>query len=127
MIDRQLSLPSDLHLFDGSIPTLVFTERVKENTHNVTYLPIDFSGNPLPMLLEELYRRKLQTLLVEGGSQLLQSFIDSGLWDEAYVEKCPARLHAGVRAPQMKPGVLYSVEKHFGRDIWHYEATEGIK
>lgn len=127
VIDRQLSLPSDLHLFDGSIPTLVFTERVKENTHNVTYLPIDFSGNPLPMLLEELYRRKLQTLLVEGGSQLLQSFIDSGLWDEAYVEKCPARLHAGVRAPQMKPGVLYSVEKHFGRDIWHYEATEGVK
>ena len=67
VIDRQLSLPSDLHLFDGSIPTLVFTERVKENTHNVTYLPIDFSGNPLPMQLEELYRRKLQTLLAEAS------------------------------------------------------------
>ncbi len=41
--------------------------------------------------MEALYQRKIQSLLVEGGRQLLQSFIDDELWDEAYIEKCPSR------------------------------------
>ena len=49
--------------------------------------------------LQALHSRGLQSLLVEGGSLTLQSFIDRDLWDEAWVEHSALRLEAGVPAP----------------------------
>lgn len=56
----------------------------------------------IPSLLAELHGRGLQALLVEGGAATLQAFIDADLWDEAYIEKSPMRLGAGVAAPCLK-------------------------
>lgn len=120
VLDRTLSLPSDLQLFDGSVPTLIFTEREHPDKENVTYIKLDFSRQLLAQIMEELYRRKVQSLLVEGGSQLLQSFIDNDLWDEAYVEKCPYRLSSGVKAPEISDNFSYSAAEHFGREICHF-------
>ena len=52
-------------------------------------------------LLAVLHRREVQSLLVEGGRETLQAFIDSGMWDEAYVEHSPLRLGSGVAAPTL--------------------------
>ena len=52
-------------------------------------------------LLAELHRRGIQSLLVEGGRQTLQSFIDRNLWDEAWEECAAVSLGDGVPAPQM--------------------------
>lgn len=120
VLDRSLSLPNDLQIFDGDIPTLIFTEKERSEERNITYITIDFSHNPLIQIMEELYQRKIQSLLVEGGSQLLQSFIDNGLWDEAFIEKCPCRLYSGVKAPEISDKFSYSTEEHFERQIWHY-------
>ena len=120
VLDRSLSLPNDLQIFDGDIPTLIFTEKKRSEEKNITYITIDFSHNPLIQIMEELYQRKIQSLLVEGGSQLLQSFIDNGLWDEAFIEKCPCRLYSGVKAPEISDKFSYSTEEHFERQIWHY-------
>ncbi len=119
-LDRALSLPNDLQIFDGETPTFIFTEQERPKKKNVTYINIDFSHNPLTQIMKELYQRKIQSLLVEGGSQLLQSFIDSALWDEIFIEKCPDRLYSGVKAPEISDKFSYSTEEHFGRQIWHY-------
>lgn len=103
-IDRHHRLSQDLNLFDGSQPTLVY---VKEN---------------LSEILKDLYERQLQSLLVEGGRQLLQSFINAGLWDEIIVEETPLILGEGVKAPQLSPQNIYRRECHFGRGYRHYFA-----
>ena len=92
VIDKDLSLPRHLHLFDGSQPTLVVTEK-NEKIAGAMTLQVE--------LMEELQRRNIQSLLVEGGSKLLQSFIDEGLWDEAYVEHCPQVLGHGILSPSL--------------------------
>ena len=120
VLDRSLSLPNDLQIFDGDIPTLIFTEKKRSEEKNITYITIDFNHNPLIQIMEELYQRKIQSLLVEGGSQLLQSFIDNGLWDEAFIEKCPSRLYSGVKSPEISNNFSYSTKEHFGRQIWYY-------
>ena len=120
VLDRNLSLPNDLQIFNGEVPTLVFTEKEHPEEKSVSYITIDFRHNPLKLIMEELYQRNIQSLLVEGGSQLLQSFIDNELWDEAYIEKCPKRLYSGVKAPEISNNFSYSTKEHFGRQIWYY-------
>lgn len=100
VIDKDFTLPRHLHLFDGSQPTLVVTEK-NETIAGAMTLQVDFNQSILPQLMEELQRRNIQSLLVEGGPKLLQSFIDEGLWDEAYVEHCPQVLGHGILSPSL--------------------------
>ncbi len=73
----------------------------------------------LPQIMEVLYQKKIQSLLVEGGSILLQSFIDSGLWDEAFIEKAPLRLNNGIQAPSIQKKHFKLNKIYFGREIMH--------
>ena len=101
VIDRKGLLDADLKLFDGMVKTVVFTEvfRKNEASEGIEQVLLDFSRDILPQMMEYLYTHKVQRLLVEGGSVLLQSFIDNGLWDEAFVEEAPFSLGYGVKAP----------------------------
>ena len=121
VIDRELSLPQDFHLFDGSQPTLVFSRTDGDAPQGVTVCPVGDAADMIPSILETLHRQGLQALLVEGGARLLQSFIDAGLWDEAFVEESPLRLGAGVESPVMPHGQVYERQRFFGRDYRHYQ------
>ncbi|WP_071147339.1 bifunctional diaminohydroxyphosphoribosylaminopyrimidine deaminase/5-amino-6-(5-phosphoribosylamino)uracil reductase RibD [Bacteroides ihuae] len=124
VIDRTLSLNNSLHIFNNGIPTLVFTAKYRFKENRTEYITIDFSANILPQILTALYTRKVQSLFVEGGSILLQSFINEGLWDEIYIEKSTKSLKSGVKSPQIKDKKSHSVEKHFGVNIYHYANEE---
>ena len=67
--------------------------------------------------MEVLYKEKLQSLMVEGGSILLQSFIDAGCWDEAYIEQSDAHLKDGVKAPSFSPEYDFLTFRKFGKEI----------
>lgn len=116
VIDRHRTLPSSLHLFDGSVPTIVFTEVASPVSQHaaVEYVVLDFSEDILPQLLSVLYARHIQSVLVEGGATLLQSFIDASAWDEAYVECAPISLTEGVGAPSLPMEALVSREEYAG-------------
>lgn len=121
VIDKELTLPTSLKLFDGSAPTWVFTAQDKASTSQVTYFKLDFSRSILPQILQKLYENKLQALLVEGGSQLLQSFIDEGLWDEIYTEHSAKVLENGVKGPVIPAGYKKNFLRRDGVTITHYE------
>lgn len=110
VIDKRLALSTDLHLFDGSQPTIVYYlvgpgvvgmphHRRPGEVDPVIYQPLSPDQPFLPQLFADLHHRRIQSLLVEGGTQLLQSFIDAGLWDEMAVFKSNLALGAGVAAP----------------------------
>lgn len=65
---------------------------------------LDFGRDILPQLLDDLYGLSVQSLLVEGGRQLLESFLAAGLWDEVRVEQSPVSLGNGVPAPAWPRG-----------------------
>lgn len=121
VIDKGLKLPEQLHLFDGSMQTLVFTEKIKENQPNIEYITIHFDEDTISHICNALYERNVQSLLVEGGSVLLQSFIDAGIWDEIRVEKAGISLHDGVKAPVIKEKNSYTYTKHFDSEFLLYE------
>jgi diaminohydroxyphosphoribosylaminopyrimidine deaminase / 5-amino-6-(5-phosphoribosylamino)uracil reductase len=102
VIDRNLRLPKTLHLFDDSCPTLVFNASREETEGQTQYLPLDFEGNMPAALLQQLYDRGIQSLLVEGGRKLLMSFILGNLWDEARVFTGRKQFEAGLQAPEIR-------------------------
>lgn len=103
VIDRDRKIPADYHLMDGTTPTLVITAKACEERENLSFARADFSLPLVPRILQLLADRKVDSLLVEGGSRLLEQFLASGLWDEARVETAPVNLRAGVVAPDMRP------------------------
>ena len=121
VIDKELTLPTSLKLFDGRAPTWIFTAQDKASTSQVTFFKLDFSRSILPQILQKLYENKLQALLVEGGSQLLQSFIDEGLWDEIYTEHSAKVLENGVKGPVIPAGYKKNFLRRDGVTITHYE------
>ncbi|MBR5593367.1 MAG: bifunctional diaminohydroxyphosphoribosylaminopyrimidine deaminase/5-amino-6-(5-phosphoribosylamino)uracil reductase RibD [Bacteroidaceae bacterium] len=123
VIDKTGSLPVDLNIFNGKLPTVVYTACEKEDKvgKNIEQIVLDFDKPLLPQILAHLSTRKVNSLLVEGGATLLQSFIDSSLWDEARVEINPSlELGCGVVAPSL--GVLSpaSRESISGNEILHF-------
>lgn len=101
VLDRNLTLPNKLHIFDQTQKTLIVTEALSPDppTSNIQYLQLDFDHDFLNRLLSHLYQQKITTLLVEGGARLLQSFIDQNLWDEAYVLVGDKTIEKGIPAP----------------------------
>jgi diaminohydroxyphosphoribosylaminopyrimidine deaminase/5-amino-6-(5-phosphoribosylamino)uracil reductase len=120
VIDREGSLPASLHLFDGDHPTIIFTERTDKAkcVNNVIQHKLDFSGDILDGIMDYLYANKIGSLLVEGGAQLLQSFIDKDLWDEIRIETNQGLvLSNGVPAPILPADVKKEVSNCFGNVI----------
>ena len=99
VLDRHLRLPDSLYLFDGRQPTWVFTEHRQTDTPQATYIRVPFDRHLPHHILNNLYRRKITSVLIEGGTQLLQTFIDTALWDEARIFTGNTSFGDGVKAP----------------------------
>jgi diaminohydroxyphosphoribosylaminopyrimidine deaminase/5-amino-6-(5-phosphoribosylamino)uracil reductase len=101
VIDKNLCLPPTHHLLDGSQPTIVYTYRERTNTTNLDFEMLSEAEDLFPQILQNLYARNVQSVLVEGGPTVLTSLLKDGLWDEARVIRSPKRLNGGVAAPHI--------------------------
>nr|WP_319510564.1 bifunctional diaminohydroxyphosphoribosylaminopyrimidine deaminase/5-amino-6-(5-phosphoribosylamino)uracil reductase RibD [uncultured Draconibacterium sp.] len=101
VLDRQLRLDKKLNLFDNSTKTIVFNGLENHSYKNTEYIKIDFTGQLLPQILEVLHKKNVLSLIVEGGQQLLATFIDAGLWDEAHVYTGHTYFGNGIKAPSL--------------------------
>ena len=99
VLDRTLSLPATHHLLDNSVDTWIINEVQEAENGRSIQVHLPFNEALLPSLLQKLYDAGKTSLIVEGGAQLLQSFINLGLWDEARVFTVPKLLAAGIAAP----------------------------
>ena len=107
VIDMDLKLPLSLQLFDGAVRTIVFNQQKQEASGNVSYYKINKNEKTLHQILDTLYELKVQSMIVEGGAKLLQSFIDAGLWDEARViSNKQLAISNGINAPVLSKNEL---------------------
>lgn len=98
-IDRENNISDDFHLKDGKIPTVCFTSDLKENKLNLDFEWVDFTKNVPLQICKILYKRNIQSVIIEGGTFTLQQFINTNLWDEALVFKSQFLLKEGTKAP----------------------------
>jgi diaminohydroxyphosphoribosylaminopyrimidine deaminase/5-amino-6-(5-phosphoribosylamino)uracil reductase len=110
VIDRNGRLNPTLHVFDEKATTWIFTEKQRSDTERLEFILLDFTHDILPQLLGELYKRDILSVVVEGGSILLNSFLRDGLWDEAFVYTGNQFFGRGVEAPHVS-GETIGLEK----------------
>jgi diaminohydroxyphosphoribosylaminopyrimidine deaminase/5-amino-6-(5-phosphoribosylamino)uracil reductase len=123
VFDRQLRLPASLRLFNGELPTLVLNELRNEQHYNLEYVRLDMKseGSLFHNLGKLLYDRGIHSLLVEGGTQVLQGFFDAGAWDELVIITAPQlRLGTGTAAPITHGGIFTGTETVIGDRIDRY-------
>jgi diaminohydroxyphosphoribosylaminopyrimidine deaminase/5-amino-6-(5-phosphoribosylamino)uracil reductase len=82
VVDLDLRLPSTLKLFNGMVRTVIFNTIKHGEEGGLLYYQVTNETNLVHQVCNALYQMNLQSLLVEGGAGLLQSFIDTGMWDE---------------------------------------------
>jgi diaminohydroxyphosphoribosylaminopyrimidine deaminase/5-amino-6-(5-phosphoribosylamino)uracil reductase len=102
VIDKSLRLPAELHLFDKKVPTLCYNVIKEEKSENLEFIRLTDSSLFLEDIVADLYARKIQSVIIEGGSKLLNSFIESGIWDEARVFKSKQVFNKGIAAPRIQ-------------------------
>jgi diaminohydroxyphosphoribosylaminopyrimidine deaminase/5-amino-6-(5-phosphoribosylamino)uracil reductase len=102
LIDFELKVPRDFKIYNNEAPTLVFNQEKDAEEENIKFIKIS-KENFLEELMQKLYENQIQSVLVEGGSRTLQTFIDANLWDETIIIKNEnLTLENGTKAPKFK-------------------------
>jgi len=115
VIDRSNKLPVNLSIFNNEAKTLHFTCSNATRRGNAEMVIVPENANPLPIVLAELYHRGLQSVIVEGGTTLINEFLKHSLWDEARVFTGNCWFGSGVKSPKLN-SIPVSHEK-FGDSI----------
>ncbi|MFN4315790.1 MAG: bifunctional diaminohydroxyphosphoribosylaminopyrimidine deaminase/5-amino-6-(5-phosphoribosylamino)uracil reductase RibD [Chitinophagaceae bacterium] len=120
LLDRHLKVPANQPIFSGGTRTLIYNEKKDDVVDNNELVRIPFGDRDLTPLLQNLFERRVMSVLVEGGTQLLHSFLQQNYWDEArIIRNTEMRIGHGLQAPAIvaiPPG--YS--EHIGNDLVSY-------
>jgi len=102
VIDTKENLDNNLTVFNQEAETLVIA-----------------STDP-QLISETLYDKEIQSVIVEGGAQTLQHFIDTNLWDEARIFKGNISFSKGTKAPQLSQYFLLEKTDTILDNTLHY-------
>ncbi|MEM9390714.1 MAG: bifunctional diaminohydroxyphosphoribosylaminopyrimidine deaminase/5-amino-6-(5-phosphoribosylamino)uracil reductase RibD, partial [Bacteroidota bacterium] len=98
VLDQKLELDRKLELFSDGLPTLCYNLNDSKVLNETEFIKVT-GKSFIEGVLADLGSRNIQSLIVEGGAQLLSSFIDKDLWDEARVFTSPKFFGDGIKAP----------------------------
>lgn len=118
VLDKHLQLPAYTKLLDDSTSTIIINSVKQEERGNTLFYKTSQDENMIAVVINLLHLRKINSLIVEGGAKLLQSFIDQDIWDEARViTNNVIDIPGGISAPVLRKTTLIQTEKILSDDI----------
>lgn len=88
VLDQKNRISKESHIFDNQAKTIVLSST-----------EIDFTANMATQIADVLFQKNIQSIIIEGGRQTLQTFINENLWDEARVFRGNIFFGNGINAP----------------------------
>lgn len=102
LIDRNLDVPQSHHIYNDQAKTVIFNEHKTEVNHNIHYIQMEDMQYYLPQKIAfQLYLMDIQSVIIEGGANILHQFINAKLWDEARIFIADKSWTTGVPAPKI--------------------------
>jgi diaminohydroxyphosphoribosylaminopyrimidine deaminase/5-amino-6-(5-phosphoribosylamino)uracil reductase len=105
VLDNSMRIPINSYVFDGSIETIVFTSSTSLFNYekkNLSVEYIDYSKNVPQQICDILYKKNIQSIIIEGGAQTIRGFVNSDLWDEARIFIGDVQFEKGLKAPEIE-------------------------
>ncbi len=103
LLDRTGKVPLNSKLLSDEHRTIIYSLTtppvLADNKEWITLSPDDYH---LEYILRDTLCRGIYHILIEGGAQVLSSFIKDQLWDEAYIIQSPITTPSDVKAPMVK-------------------------
>lgn len=106
ILDQTLKVPKQVNVFTGEKTLCIIGNKTTPPT-NANHHAIDFSKNLATQVCKIAYTEEIQSIIIEGGKQTLQTFINENLWDEARVFTGKTMLHKGIKAPILQSAATY--------------------
>ncbi|WP_281337137.1 bifunctional diaminohydroxyphosphoribosylaminopyrimidine deaminase/5-amino-6-(5-phosphoribosylamino)uracil reductase RibD [Flavobacterium eburneipallidum] len=102
VLDQNNRIPKDSSIFNNQAKTIVFSKSDTSNPKEIdTFEGIDFGKNMAQQIVDRLHQHQIQSMIIEGGRQTLQTFIDENLWDEARIFTGNNSFENGTQAPTL--------------------------
>ena len=98
VIDRKGVIPVTHNLMSDGMSTVVFTRLKEQKNSDIEWVQLN-EDNEEEGILKYLHQRGVNTLMIEGGRELFDSFLKRDLWDEAWIITSRNHLRDGLRAP----------------------------
>jgi diaminohydroxyphosphoribosylaminopyrimidine deaminase / 5-amino-6-(5-phosphoribosylamino)uracil reductase len=110
IIDQNNRIPKNRHVLDNQVKTIILCKSTSNvDKENCIFEVIDFGQNIAHQIANVLFRHQIQSVIIEGGRQTLQTFIDENLWDEARIFVSNVSFLSGTKAPALEKN---QIEKH---------------
>ena len=101
-IDKQLQVPAGAHLLDGTQETICYNYIEQDVRNLVEYVKVDPVDDMVEVIVNDMYIRKHLSMIVEGGTQLLNAFMKKGLWDEIRIFRSSTEFGTGIESPVIR-------------------------
>lgn len=115
LIDRKLEVDENSNILNTASRTFIFNELKNAEKEHLNYFIINFEENIIPQILNMLYKKNIQSLIVEGGKITLEKFIELEIWDEARILTGKSNIKKGNLAPKINNYISESYKK--GNDL----------
>lgn len=110
VLDQNNRITKNSHIYDNNTKTIIFSQLANTTIgENIIFEVVDFTQNLAQQILNELYQHNIQSVIIEGGRQTLQTFTDENLWDEARIFIGNKSFENGIKRPNIALG---RSEKH---------------
>jgi diaminohydroxyphosphoribosylaminopyrimidine deaminase/5-amino-6-(5-phosphoribosylamino)uracil reductase len=116
IIDPSCKVKASSQIFHSKETIYIYNNQKQESRKNIHYIMIDFHKKPLTQIMKHLHDSGIQSVIVEGGTNTLQHFIDQGIWDEARVLIGQKKLSKGKPAPKINKDFQLAKENVCGVD-----------
>lgn len=102
VVDKKLDIPQSSHVYNDQVKTIFLNEVKTEVQGTNHFVQMEDMTFYLPQKIAfQLYLMDIQSVIIEGGANILNQFIAAGLWDEARVIKSSTNWQEGIAAPQI--------------------------
>ncbi|WP_316825161.1 bifunctional diaminohydroxyphosphoribosylaminopyrimidine deaminase/5-amino-6-(5-phosphoribosylamino)uracil reductase RibD [Pedobacter miscanthi] len=86
VIDKNLQVPQSNHIFNAAAKTIIFNEVKTDVADNIHYIQMEDMHFYLAQKIAfQLYLMDIQSVIIEGGANILNQFLSANLWDEARI------------------------------------------
>lgn len=100
LIDRDLQVPISSYIYNKEAKTIILNEVKTEVQDNIHFIQMEDMHYYLPQKIAfQLYLMDIQSVIIEGGANILNQFITAGLWDEARVFTAASSWKEGIASP----------------------------